>query len=780
MHRGVLALAAGAACAAAALSYLFLRPSLGPEGPPARAPEAAPARHVGASACQGCHPAEAAAWAGSHHDLAMQPATRETALGDFRDAVFRHAGVESRFSERDGKLLVRTDGPDGKLADFAVAWTFGVDPLQQYLIELPGGRLQALQIAWDARPKSQGGQRWFHLQGDAPPPAGDPFHWTGLYQTWNLQCAECHSTNLRKGFDPATRRYTTTWSDADVACEACHGPGSQHVAWAQQARGTRRERADSAAGDGLAVHFESRWSEAWRFGAPGARIAARDAPPDPALGRACAACHARRTQLFEGRLPGLPLEETHRLAPIAPPLYHADGQQREEVYEWGSFLQSRMHAKGVTCVDCHEPHSLRPRAEGNALCGRCHAAEAYDGEAHHGHRAGSAGAACVECHMPARTYMRIHARRDHSLRVPRPDLSQELGVPNACTDCHADRDAAWAAEALDRRIGRAWRDRPTWARALHAGATQGALALPALFELAGDAETPAVVRAAAATLAAPRMRPAFQPAAQRLLADPDPTVRTAALGLLEPLEPRERVRLAAPLLRDAVRGVRVEAAQLLADAPAETLPPELAQARARGLDEWTAAQMLNADQPFAWLNLGNLHLRQGRAEEARAAFERAIELDPQATAAWANLADLLRAEQRDDEGERVLRRGLAASPRAADLHHALGLLLVRRGDGAAALAELRAAAELDPASARHTYVYAVALHSAGRRAEALAALRAAAARHPGEPEILAALVGLSRDAGERGEALRWAEALAEAVPEDASVQRLLAELQAGR
>jgi tetratricopeptide (TPR) repeat protein len=776
MSRRVVALAAGVVCAAAVLSYLFLGRTRSPVG--RATPPAAPTSYAGARTCAGCHPAEAAAWTGSHHDLAMQPATRETALGDFRDAVFRHAGVESRFSERGGKLFVRTDGADGKLADFAVAWTFGVDPLQQYLIELPGGRLQALQIAWDARPKSQAGQRWLHLQGDAPPPAGDPFHWTGLYQTWNLQCAECHSTNLRKGFDPATRRYTTTWSDADVACEACHGPGSRHVEWAQAARGPRRERGGGE--NGLVVHFDSRWDSAWRMAGPDARIAQRDAPPDPALGRACAACHARRAQLFEGRLASQPLEETHRLAPVAPPLYHADGQQHDEVYEWGSFLQSRMHAKGVTCVDCHEPHSLRPRAEGNALCGRCHAAEAYGGEVHHGHRAGSAGAACVECHMPARTYMRIHARRDHSLRVPRPDLSQELGVPNACTDCHGNRDARWAAEALDRRIGRAWRERPHFARTLHAGVTQGALALPALFELAGDAATPAVVRAAAATLAAPRMRAAFVPAARRLLADPDPSLRVAALGLLDALAPGERARLAGPLLRDPVRGVRIEAAQLLADAPAGALPPELAQARARGLDEWTAAQMLNADQPFAWLNLGNLRVRRGQVDEARAAFERAIELDPQATAAWANLADLLRAEQRDDEGEQVLRRGLAANPRAGDLRHALGLLLVRRGESAAALAELRSAAELDPTSARHAYVYAVALDSAGRRAEALAALRATARRHPGEPEILAALASLHREAGDRAEALRWAKALAEAAPEDPSAQQLLVELQAGR
>jgi len=729
--------------------------------------------YIGARSCRGCHPAEFAAWTGSHHDLAMQPAAPDTVLGDFGGAVFHHAGVQSRFFERDGKLFARTDGPDGQLADFEIAYAFGADPLQQYLVELPGGRLQALQIAWDARPHAQGGQRWLHLQGGSPPPAGDPFHWTGLYQTWNLQCAECHSTDLRKGFDPATRRYTTTWSDVNVACEACHGPGSRHAAWAVE---PMPEGGSGGTDLGLVVRFESRWQEAWHFAAPSDRIARRDRASEPALLSACAACHARRTSLVEGRLPGQPLAETHRLASVLPPLYHADGQQREEVYTWGSFLQSRMYAAGVTCLDCHEPHALQLRAQGNALCTRCHAPEAFDAEIHHGHPPGSTGAQCIECHMPARTFMRVDARRDHSLRVPRPDLSQELGVPNACTDCHADRDAGWAADALDRRLGPGWRGRPSWARALHAGATRGALGVPGLLELADDGVTPAVVRAAAATLAAPRMRPAFLPAAQRLLADGDPSVRAAALGLLESVEPGARARLGGPLLRDPVRGVRIEAARLLAGLPAESLRPELAPARLRALDEWMAAQRLNADQPFAWLNLGNLRLRQGRLDEARSAYERAIELDPQSSAGFMNLAELLRTEGRDAEGEVILRRGLEVSPRAADLRHALGLLLVRRGDTGAARAELSAAAELDPSSARYAFVHAVALHSAGRRGEALEQLRAAAARHPGEPEILFALATGYRDAGRHAEAVHWARALVEAIPEDVGARALLAEL----
>jgi len=188
------------------------------------------AQYVGRETCGPCHVEQLRAWEGSDHDLAMQPATEDTVLGDFEDVTYTHHGVTSSFYERDGKFFVRTDGPGGELRDYEVAYTFGVRPLQQYLIELPGGRLQALGLCWDTRPAEQGGQRWFHLYPDEPIPHDDPLHWTGRNQNWNYMCAECHSTNLRKNYDLAQDRFDTTWSEIDVSCEACHGPGSGYKA----------------------------------------------------------------------------------------------------------------------------------------------------------------------------------------------------------------------------------------------------------------------------------------------------------------------------------------------------------------------------------------------------------------------------------------------------------------------------------------------------------------------------------------------------------------------
>ena len=731
------------------------------------------ARYVGAEACRTCHENEYRAWRGSHHQLAMQEANAATVLGDFADVRFKHQGVESVFFRRGDRYLVRTDGPDGRLTDYEIAYTFGVYPLQQYLIAFPGGRYQVLPIAWDARPQGEGGQRWFHLYPKQRVDHRDPLHWTGVYQNWALQCAECHSTHLRKGYDAATHTYQTTFSEINVACESCHGPASVHVEWARNAKSPYAE----SEGKGLPA-MRSRWNEAWKFPGDGARFAVRDRPADAAGMNSCAACHSRRSTLTEERKPGAPLEDSHRLAMLTAPNYHADGQQREEVYVWGSFLQSRMHQRGVTCMDCHDPHSQKLRAEGNALCTRCHAAAAFDTPAHHHHAADGKGAACVACHMPTQNYMVIHARQDHSLRIPRPDLSIALGSPNACTQCHADRRAQWAASAMDRWYGTNWRVRAHFGTTLHAGETQGVRALPDLLELAANTAFPAIVRATALTLAQPYVTPTVLSAARPLLRDTDASVRIAALALMAPADPGDRVASAGPLLDDPVRGVRVEAARVLADIPDAQLAEGRRITRATALREYEEALALGADWPSGQVHLGDLRLRQGRPDEAIAAFASAIDLDARFSDAYVNLADTYRRLGREADAERTLLRGLAALPSDADLHHALGLLLVRKGDKAGALREFVEAVRLAPGNARYAYVRAIAVDSVGTREQALLLLRSAHQRYPNDVDILVALLSMSREAGDRQAALAYARQLAALLPDNADLGRLLAELEA--
>ena len=444
-----------------------------------------PATYVGGQICSGCHAIEAERWKGSHHGLAMQKATEATVLGDFAGAQFGHFGVTTTFFRDGEKFMVRTDGPDPALHEYPIAYTFGVYPLQQYLISMPGGRLQALGIAWDSRPKDQGGQRWFHLYPGQQLKPGDSLHWTGRDQTWNYQCAFCHSTDLKKNYDLAADTYATSWTDIDVACEACHGPGSQHVAWAKtQAQGGSHDPKL-----GLTNWLKPTDNGHWEMN-PQTGIARRTEKLVSTELETCAVCHSRRKVIAKNPVPGEPYLDAYLPALLEPGLYHADGQIDGEVYEYGSFLQSRMHVAGVTCSNCHDPHSAKLRAEGNALCKQCHLPGKFDVAEHHHHQPGSAGAQCVNCHMPTKNFMVVDARRDHSIRVPRPDLSVSLGTPNACSQCHAGSSAEWAAETVAGWYPNGRQTTPHYGTALHAGRVGAADAEQQLDRLILD-QTPA-------------------------------------------------------------------------------------------------------------------------------------------------------------------------------------------------------------------------------------------------------------------------------------------------
>ncbi|MGY4502375.1 putative CXXCH cytochrome family protein [Bradyrhizobium sp. GM24.11] len=381
---------------------------------------------VGSQACSGCHQAEANLWKDSQHRHAMDHATIASVRGDFNDVAFEYAGRRSRFFRNDRKFLVETDGPDGKLATFEVRYTFGLDPLQQYLVEFPDGRIQALSIAWDTRPREQGGQRWFHLYADGAITHDDPLHWTKLNQNWNFMCAECHSTGVHKNYDATKNQFATTFSEISVGCEACHGAGSRHVSWARQNTDSRD------LDNGLLVKFDERTGIIWSAQA-GTLIPTRSAPA-PVLRKeveTCGRCHARRGQLSEDWVPGQSLSDTHRVSLLDRQRFHADGQMRddEETYNYAPFKQSRMFAKGVTCSDCHDPHSAGLKAPADAVCAQCHAPGKYESASHRQHANVASLPTCASCHMPERRYMVVDRRHDHSFRIPRPRSVRPVGHP---------------------------------------------------------------------------------------------------------------------------------------------------------------------------------------------------------------------------------------------------------------------------------------------------------------------------------------------------------------
>ncbi len=734
---------------------------------PAPPAELAPAAHVGAAACADCHPKQAAAWRGSHHALAMQPADEQTVLGNFDDAIFTHRGVASRFFRRDGGYWVETDNGRGELQEYPVSYTFGVEPLQQYLIGTDGGRYQALSIAWDARPAAQGGERWFHLYPDETFGTDDPLHWTGALNNWNFMCAECHSTQLNKNYQAGEDRYQTVFSDINVACEACHGPGSRHVATAKQTA------SEMGLDSGLAVSFADSRAE-WRF-EDDTGIARRATPlTDTAILDACGACHARRGQFAEEN-PGQPLLESYRLALLEEGLYQADGQILDEVYVYGSFLQSKMHQAGVVCTDCHDPHTAELKGNGDAVCAQCHQPEVFSVRAHHHHEPDSEGARCVSCHMPARTYMVVDPRRDHSFRVPRPDLSATIGTDNPCSACHSDQSSQWAADRI-----RAWHPDGRsgsfhYGQALHGGRTWAADAPQQLQRVIEDGTQPAIVRATALSLLARQLDDRALSLAEGLLSDHDPLLRLAAVNALAGTPPELRVRLLRDRLTDDVRAVRMEAARALAG-PAEAGLGERRQQQFQvALAEYRAAQNFNADRAEGVFNLATLAAQRGRAADAESLYLAVLGKQPDFLPALLNLADLYRGTGQDARAAATLAQALQTNPDSAALHHAHGLALVRLGRSDEGLAALRRAFELAPDQPRFAYVLGVAMFEQ-QPGEAIALLRQAHEAFPGRHDLLLALATMSRDVGEFAAARGFAEKLAAISPTNPAARELLSTL----
>ncbi len=718
---------------------------------PAAAAASAPPAFVGSERCADCHRQEHAAWKGTQHALALQHARGTAVLGKFDGASFEKDGVHTSFLTRDGRYLIDTIGPDGKRGLFEVAFTLGLSPLQQYLVAFPDGRLQAFGIAWDSRSESDGGQRWLDLYPDQKLAPGDALHWTGVQQTANFMCIDCHVTNFHKGFDAAANTYRSTWSEAGVGCEGCHGPGGRHAADPKTK---------------LPAQFPTRAAYAWGTD-PAARPRVADAARKAEV-EVCARCHARRSQLTDDIHAGQPFGDGFRANLLERGLYRADGQMQDEVFNYGSFLQSRMHAMGVSCSDCHDPHTAKLKARGNAVCEQCHAAAKYESRDHHFHDPASKAGECVSCHMPTVTFMGVDPRHDHSFRVPRPDLAATLGGPDACTTCHGDKPAAWAAQELERRLGHPPKSFQSFAAAFSAADRGAPGAAGLLAAIANDPMQPGLVRASAIARAAPDLRGIDL---ERAFADADPLVRrSAAEAAADDRDSRWTAALVR-LLADPVRAVRIEAAHALAGPAELRLSDREREAFVRALAEYEAAQRFDADRPEAQMNLALLQMRRGNGLLADDHLQRAIALDPTFVPVWLQLAELYRLRQDEARARETLVRALRRNPDSAAVRHALGLSLVRERHLAEALEEFRRAAELEPAVARYGYVHALALEQAGQREEAMRVIDALLERHPYDADALLAAASWSARRGETRRALQRLLVVQSLRPDDARLAR---------
>ena len=710
-------------------------------------PEGTSARYVGRQSCVQCHARQVEDWTGSDHDLAMDLATPETVLGDFDDAELDHFGLTSRMFRRGEDFYITTDGPEGNAETFRIQYTFGVRPLQQYMVEFDDGRVQVLPIAWDIE-----GERWFHIYPDEQIAHDDLLHWTGSAQNWNYMCAECHSTNVERNYDLSSDRYHTTHSEIDVSCETCHGPGSMHVE--------------------LAEATSLFWDRRYGYGL--VPLKSEDARIEI---ETCAPCHSRRRGVHPDFQPGKPFLDHYAPVLLDQDVYHVDGQIDDEVYVYGSFLQSRMYREGVRCTDCHQPHTAKLKAQGNQLCGQCHTPAKYDNLTHHHHPLGSSGARCVECHMPEKTYMVVDPRRDHSLRIPRPDLSVTLGTPNACTTCHQDESVEWARDAFLRWYGQPEGRQSHYAHAIAAGRNGDAGGDKKLALLLRRDNVGPVVRASAAALLGQYTTNASREALEGALEDPEAMVRASAVRALDGRGADELRRLLVPLLDDPVRWPRLEAVRLLSEVPRGRLRDDVRTQFDAALAEYKRGQEANADQPAAHLNLAVLYENLRQVDKAEATYKTALGLDERFTPARNNLAMLYDRLGRKEEAQQQLRQAIRHEPGSAQSHYSLGLLLAEKPESLEeATRTLAEAARLGPERARIRYNYGLALQRLGLGDAAERELLAAQRLQPDDADVAHALVILYAQKQDWERAVRQARRLVRIRPGDRNARGLLEQL----
>ena len=681
---------------------------------------------VGSGKCKECHRQEFDKWQTSHHRLAMAVASEETVLGDFNNAVFEYFGTESLFYRKNSGFFVRTTGPDGEMEDFEITHTFGWYPLQQYLVPFQGGRMQCLPIAWDANKK-----QWYHLSPDQQVDPSDWLYWTNNGQNWNGMCAECHSTNLVKGYDIKTDTYNTSWSEISIGCEACHGPGSQHVSWAQMPDMGRPQKENYE----LTVKTHG--------------LSSRQQI------ELCAPCHVRRNSLGDNPHQLVDFMDYGIPSLLTEGLYFVDGQILDEVYVYGSFMQSKMYARNVRCSDCHDIHSIKRIKEGNDLCLQCHKAAEYDSNKHHFHKkqgekgeairakngeilfdVGS-GALCEQCHMPGRHYMGIDYRPDHSFRIPRPDLSTSLGTPNACNRCHYDKTNEWSQEYMVKWYGS--KQRPHYGSVLAAGRKFDPEAIDDLVKLSDDRLYPAIVRATALEQLIAYRDEKSSLAFTRALVDEEAVMRqTAARNLPEP-DPQKILSLLTPLLYDPVKAVRIEAARRLTSLPADMMTADVRDKFKQVLAEYQQAAEHTGDFAASRHNLGNMYANLGKTELAIEQYKKAIEIDDVFYPAKVNLAMMYNSMGQNSDAEALLREVVKQQPELYQIKYSLALLLVEEKKYHDAEMFLGEAATGMPYHSRASYNLGLLQLQLGKDTLAKASLESALKIEPGNLDYLYAL-----------------------------------------
>lgn len=700
---------------------------------------------VGDESCKSCHSQELNKWKGSHHDYAMRAADSSTVRADFSNVTFTQEDGTYRFFRKGDHYMVEAPGPKGNMKTYEITHTFGWTPLQQYLVDFGKGKLQVLNVAWDIEK-----ERWFSMHPDEKVKPGDWLHWTGGAMNWNTMCADCHSTQLEQNYIPEADSFHTTWTSINVNCESCHGPGKQHVDFMQseQSEGasTKRVQKDLKLTGGSSQKQQI---------------------------NTCARCHSLREKLVDSYDHDKGFMDHFNPNLPQPDMYFPDGQIRDEVYVYASFLQSKMFQEGIKCNDCHDPHSLELKANvtDNTLCMQCHE-PSYNMKEHHFHEPNTEASQCINCHMPGRYYMEVDFRRDHSFRVPRPDLSVKFDTPNACNNCHESKSASWAANAIERRYGEERSNH--FSEILLKADSLGPEAIRDLKQLVADTLEPDIARATAAWYLGqfPPTRETVN-LLKQLIDEESPLIRKSSAQVLASLPQQQKKSILTELLDDSVRAIRIAAAQGLAEFGIADFLPGLKQSFKAAIKEYREYLDVNRYFPSGLMNRGQFFEKQGETKKAIQAYQKALEKDPYFNPARLNLAYLYHNQGETDRAQNLLEEVIDQEPVYGPAYYSLALLLAERGQLEKAIPKFQRAAELMPDHARVNYNLAITYQNLDRPEDAEERYLQAIEIAPENPDYRYGISTLYIQQKQYKKALPHARKLTKLQPNNRQYQRLL-------
>ncbi|QOL25097.1 ammonia-forming cytochrome c nitrite reductase subunit c552 [Thalassotalea sp. LPB0316] len=714
--------------------------------------------------CVDCHEQQVNAWKDSHHYHAMAEIATPTNLGDFSSAPMVVDGDNVHFFKKEEQYFVTMPGLDGKPMTVEITHTFGYEPLQQYIFDVGNGKYQFIPYAWDSRTAEEGGQRWYNLYPGFE--ATNEFHWSQMGQNWNQNCADCHSTNFKKGFDVESLSYNSTYDAINVSCTACHQGTTEHLAW------TKNQTSD-------AKHFGFSQSIATKHpifyeNDQGVLIPV-DRAKETKQVEVCAQCHSRRAQISDHE-ENAAFFDHYIPATLTDALYHPDGQIYDEVYVYGSFTQSKMYQEGVTCINCHDPHTTKLKMPGNVTCTQCHSAPKYDTPKHHQHPVESEGAQCVNCHMPATRYMGVDDRRDHSFKVPRPDLSLTLDTPNACQNCHSDVSNREHAKQLEQWFPVSqYRSKSTFAHAFDQADKGSFAATPELVNIANDSQYTAQVRASAISrIQGARNNQELITFLAKQMESDDPIVVIEAIRATNQLSMINRALKVIPMLDHPVRSVRMTAGRALAANLADpTFQGERREKLQAAVDEYIEGQLYQADRGSSQTNLGQIYMLMREYDKAEAALRQSIRVEDIFMPAYIYLADLYRQQQNEAAAEQVLLDAIKVNPKASDIYYQLALVKVRQQDKAKAVGYFDLAIEHNDQNPRAYYTRGVLHQENGDTEKAKLDYAMAYKLQPQSPDYLYTLTVALIELKEYDSALFHAQKLGQLMPNNQQVQQLI-------